>query len=85
MKIIKISSCFQCAGETPYRNRVIIDCPITTMDKPSYESQVIHENCPLENSIDVEAVRELCNQPFESYRELQSEILAIINAGNNKP
>ena len=48
-KIIKIESCFQCAGETPYRNRVMINCPITSMPRQDYESQVIHDDCPLED------------------------------------
>lgn len=49
MKVIKINSCFQCEGETPHRNRVMINCPVASMEKPSYESQTIHPDCPLDD------------------------------------
>jgi len=76
MKAIKIESCKHCLS-------ICNDYPICAYEMwADYENRTykgFHPNCKLENYQDIEAIRELCKEPHDSYRELQAEILAILN------
>ncbi len=77
MKAIKIESCAQCHNVYDSIVKRGACCKITQGKIVSLLT--IDKDCPLENYPDIEAIKELCNQPYDSYRELAADILDLIN------
>lgn len=79
MRIIKIESCSQCLEDVRHVNAKIRDCTRSSISVIFIDRVDIHPDCPLDKYIDIESIKDLCSQPHDSYRDLASDILDVIN------